>query len=189
MHALLQSGRHEIFTAEVSDRFGDYGLTGLLIIEKFDDEYRADTFLLSCRVLGRGVEHRLLAFLGEHAEENGIHQVTVPFTQSRKNRPAHDFLESIPDGVRTMTARELRIRLRSEGDPGHALEAGAEERGRRAEAGTGRTGATRFPRIRPHRARTADSRGGPGSDAARSARGLADRNGRRRAVNPMSSGG
>ncbi|MDR3717282.1 MAG: HAD-IIIC family phosphatase [Bryobacteraceae bacterium] len=103
LHALLQTGRHEIFTAEVSDRFGDYGLTGLLILEKLDDEYRVDTFLLSCRVLGRGVEHRLLAFLGEHAEEDGIHRVTVPFTPSRKNRPAHDFLESIPDGVRTVT--------------------------------------------------------------------------------------
>lgn len=103
LHALLQSGRHEIFTAEVSDRFGDYGLTGLLIIEKLDDEYRVDTFLLSCRVLGRGVEHRLLAFLGEHAEEDGIHRVTVPFTPSRKNRPAHDFLESIPEGVRVET--------------------------------------------------------------------------------------
>jgi len=104
LHALLQSGRYEIFTAEVSDRFGDYGLTGLLIVEKLDDEYRADTFLLSCRVLGRGVEHRLLAFLGEHAEENGIHQVTVPFTPSRKNKPAHDFLESVSGSVRTITA-------------------------------------------------------------------------------------
>jgi FkbH-like protein len=102
-HALLQSGRYEIFTAEVSDRFGDYGLTGLLIVEKLDAEYRADTFLLSCRVLGRGVEHRLLAFLGEHAEENGVPRVTVPFAPSRKNRPAHNFLESIPDGVCTAT--------------------------------------------------------------------------------------
>ena len=104
LHALLQTGRHEIFTAEVSDRFGDYGLTGLLIIEKLEDEYRAETFLLSCRVLGRGVEHRLLAFLGEHAEENGIHRVTVPFTPSRKNRPAYAFLESIPDGAQNATA-------------------------------------------------------------------------------------
>jgi FkbH-like protein len=104
LHALLLSGRHEIFTAEVSDRFGDYGLTGLLIVEKLDDEYRADTFLLSCRVLGRGVEHRLLAFLGEHAEENGIHRVTVPFTPSRKNQPAHDFLESVPQALRTQTS-------------------------------------------------------------------------------------
>jgi FkbH-like protein len=103
LHTLLQTGRHEIFTAEVSDRFGDYGLTGLLIVEKLDDEYRAETFLLSCRVLGRGVEHRLLAFLGEHAEENGVHRVTVPFAPSRKNQPAHDFLESISDGVRIET--------------------------------------------------------------------------------------
>jgi len=103
LHALLLSGRHEIFTAEVSDRFGDYGLTGLLIVEKLEDEYRADTFLLSCRVLGRGVEHRLLAFLGEHAEENGVHRVTVPFTSSRKNQPAHDFLDSIPQDAYTVT--------------------------------------------------------------------------------------
>lgn len=103
LHALLQTGRHEIFTAEVSDRFGDYGLTGLLIVEKREDEYRAETFLLSCRVLGRGVEHRLLAFLGEHAEENGVHHVTVPFTPSRRNRPACDFLEAVSGGRRVET--------------------------------------------------------------------------------------
>jgi acyl carrier protein len=50
------------------------------------------------------VEHRLLAFLGEHAEENGAHRVTVPFTPSRKNQPAHDFLESIPQDARTVTS-------------------------------------------------------------------------------------
>ena len=103
LHALLQTGRHEIFTAEVSDRFGDYGLTGLLILEKLEDEYRAETFLLSCRVLGRGVEHRLLAFLGEHAEANGVHHVTVPFTSTRRNRPALDFLESVGAGRRNET--------------------------------------------------------------------------------------
>ena len=103
LHALLQTGRYEIFTAEVSDRFGDYGLTGLLIVEKREDEYRAETFLLSCRVLGRGVEHRLLAFLGEHAEENGVHHVTVPFTPSRRNRPACDFLEAVSGGRRMET--------------------------------------------------------------------------------------
>ena len=45
-----------------------------------------------------------MAFLGEHAEENGIHRVTVPFTPSRKNRPAYAFLESIPDGAQNATA-------------------------------------------------------------------------------------
>jgi FkbH-like protein len=101
LQALLQDERYEIYGAEVSDRFGEYGLTGLLILERRGDLYRVDTFLLSCRVLGRGVEHRLLAFLGEHAEENGLRRVAIPFVETRKNQPAHDFLESIKCGSRT----------------------------------------------------------------------------------------
>ena len=95
LQALLQDGRFEIHSAEVSDRFGEYGLTGLLIVERREDVYRVDTFLLSCRVLGRGVEHRLLAFLGEHAEENGVRRVAIPFLPTRKNQPARAFLDSI----------------------------------------------------------------------------------------------
>ena len=111
LHALLQTGRFEIFTAEVSDRFGDYGLTGLLIVERIEDEYRAETFLLSCRVLGRGVEHRLLAFLAEHAERQGVHRVTAPLHPTRKNRPARDFLESVGGGRRIDTAQGFEYRF------------------------------------------------------------------------------
>ena len=55
----------EVYTAEVSDRFGDYGLVGVAICKQQEDELYVDTFLLSCRVLGRGVEHRVAAFLGQ----------------------------------------------------------------------------------------------------------------------------
>ncbi len=47
--ALLETGRHDIRTVRVRDRFGDYGLVGLLIAERTDHELRADTFLMSCR--------------------------------------------------------------------------------------------------------------------------------------------
>lgn len=100
---LLNSGRHEIYTAEVSDRFGEYGLTGLLIVEMSEGECRADTFLLSCRVLGRGVEHRLLSFLGELAEECGARRVVVPFRETRKNAPAREFLEGLGRGKKEVT--------------------------------------------------------------------------------------
>jgi FkbH-like protein len=97
---LVSAGSHEIYTAEVADRFGEYGLTGLLIVEKQPGECRADTFLLSCRVLGRGVEHRLLSFLGELAEESGARRIVVPFKETRKNAPAREFLESLGRGMR-----------------------------------------------------------------------------------------
>src|SRR6185503_2507388 len=56
---------------------------------------KVDTFLLSCRVLGRGVEHRTLAYLGELAQQQGLEWLDVPFHQSAKNKPAGDFLESV----------------------------------------------------------------------------------------------
>jgi HAD superfamily phosphatase (TIGR01681 family) len=67
LQALAADGRHEIRTVRVRDRFGDYGLVGLVIAERGDDAWSLDTFLLSCRVLGRGVEHQIVADLGQMA--------------------------------------------------------------------------------------------------------------------------
>lgn len=95
IQALLAEGRHEIFTAEVTDRFGEYGLVGVLIVERRPSELAVDTFLLSCRALGRGVEHRMLSALAEHALDHGIYTVTVRFRETAKNSPAGQFLRSV----------------------------------------------------------------------------------------------
>jgi FkbH-like protein len=95
LQALLAEGRHEIFTAEVADRFGEYGLVGVLIVERREGELAVDTFLLSCRALGRGVEHRMLSALAEHALDHGIYSVTVRFRETAKNLPAAQFLRSV----------------------------------------------------------------------------------------------
>ncbi len=85
---------HEVVTVSVSDRFGDYGLVGLIIFSAHDLALKVDTFLLSCRVLGRGVEHRVLNRLGHLARERRLKTVEVPFIQSAKNQPAYNFLQS-----------------------------------------------------------------------------------------------
>ncbi len=84
----------ECLTVEVSDRFGNYGLVGVLLFTTDSQQIEVDTFLLSCRVLGRGVEHRILARLGEIAQERGIGTVSVSFVPTAKNVPAREFLES-----------------------------------------------------------------------------------------------
>ena len=63
---------HEILSVKVRDRFGDYGLVGVIIYRLEQDALDVDTFLLSCRVLGRGVEHRMLARLGELARDRKL---------------------------------------------------------------------------------------------------------------------
>jgi len=98
----------ECLTVHVTDRFGSYGLTGAILFDVLSDRLTVDTFLLSCRALGRGVEHRMVARLGEIALERGLASVEIPFVSGQRNRPALLFLESLgaahEDGVFHLSA-------------------------------------------------------------------------------------
>ena len=85
----------ECLTVHVTDRFGSYGLTGAILFRVAARALVVDTFLLSCRALGRGVEHRMVARLGEIAVERGLETVEIPFVAAQRNRPALLFLESL----------------------------------------------------------------------------------------------
>ena len=100
LQALLAAG-HEIYTAEVSDRFGDYGLVGVMIVRPEDGGLYLDSMLLSCRALGRGVEHKMLAWLGERAAMDA--NVVIPFRGTERNHPARQFLEGLPSGEQEHT--------------------------------------------------------------------------------------
>jgi FkbH-like protein len=104
---LCQSASWGCLTVEVSDRFGDYGLVGVVIYEITPTVLHVDSFLMSCRVLGRGVEHRILTRLGEIAQEHGCQHVDVPYIPTKKNQPALDFLNSVGARFTQTTAQGL----------------------------------------------------------------------------------
>jgi FkbH-like protein len=85
----------ECLAVTVGDRFGEYGLTGVAICGEDDDALQIDNFLLSCRVLGRGVEHTVMAHLGAKALERGLPFVTATLKPTQKNQPALQFLRAI----------------------------------------------------------------------------------------------
>ena len=85
----------EVLRVEVSDRFGDYGLVGVAIFGAEGESLVIDTFLLSCRVLGRGVEHELMAHLGRAARSRGLAIVEARQVPTAKNEPAANFLDAV----------------------------------------------------------------------------------------------
>jgi FkbH-like protein len=96
IQALVNAGA-TVLTADVTDRFGDYGLVGVLILMPEGDTLSVDSMMLSCRALGRGVEHRMLAEVGRIAADRGFRRVRVPFSKTAKNKPALDFVQSLGD--------------------------------------------------------------------------------------------
>src|SRR5205807_359413 len=97
---ILQQNDVTCLVVHVVDRFGDYGLVGVVMYETATDRYKVDTLLLSCRVLGKGVEHAVLAHLGQQAVREGKRLVELPHRPTEKNAPVREFIRNIggPDG-------------------------------------------------------------------------------------------
>jgi len=78
----------QVWTVNVTDRFGDNGLVGVLITRTENDICEIDSLLLSCRVIGRTVETAILAHLLAESKRNGLCEVRGVFQLTSKNMPA-----------------------------------------------------------------------------------------------------
>jgi FkbH-like protein len=79
--------------AQIQDKFGDNGITCVYIVNKENQhEWLIDSFLLSCRVMGRGVEEALLGQIIKRAKTEGITKVKAEYIKTKKNKPTENFL-------------------------------------------------------------------------------------------------
>jgi FkbH-like protein len=97
----LQNKRRSLWTFVISDRFGDYGLCGIASVEEADTRMTLQDFLLSCRVLGRGVEETMLAVAAQHAATLGYSCLHASFVPTTKNAPCERWLQ----GRKSVTRR------------------------------------------------------------------------------------
>ncbi len=87
---LLQEGAIAIWI-RVRDKFGDSGLVGVAIavVDRERPEiWRLDSLLLSCRVIGRGVETVLIADIWRRVQARGGRTLLGEFIPTAKNQPA-----------------------------------------------------------------------------------------------------
>lgn len=89
--ALAEHRDSKIYLLSLSDRFGENGLVGVAILVWEGESARIDTFLLSCRVMGRTIETAFLAFLVDCAQAQGARYLVGEFLPTVKNMPVRDF--------------------------------------------------------------------------------------------------
>ncbi len=91
-----QAPDHCLWTFRVADKFGDYGLCGIASLAREGSKVRIVDFLLSCRVMGRGVEETMLATAAQHAESLGHDELYAQFVPTSKNEPLNRWLQNVP---------------------------------------------------------------------------------------------
>jgi FkbH-like protein len=91
----INSNNYTVFVLNLEDRFGDMGFVGSAILD-FSQPKKAqiDTFLLSCRVLGRQVEMFFLEHLLSFCQNMGHKIVNGIFIPSDKNQQTADFYKN-----------------------------------------------------------------------------------------------
>jgi FkbH-like protein len=83
-----------LYAVSVSDRFGDAGLTGIVSVELDGEKGTLVDYVLSCRVMGRKVEHTLVHIAVEELRKRGATTVEARLVTTAKNKPCLTFWAS-----------------------------------------------------------------------------------------------
>ena len=94
MRALMAQGCYTQ-AMRTADRLGDSGLTGVMIAIPEGDTLRLDTWLMSCRVLGRRIDEAMFAALVEFARRAEFRRVRCEFVPTAKNDVVKDLFEKL----------------------------------------------------------------------------------------------
>jgi len=92
---LMERGR--VYSMSVKDRFGDNGLTGVCIVNDWDVPHYGiiGVFLLSCRILGRGIEFALIDYIIKDLKKAGYTHIYGEYIPTKKNKQVELFYPSI----------------------------------------------------------------------------------------------
>ncbi len=96
IESFINGSASSVFTLSVEDKFGDLGLTGVLVAKKVDQVGVIDSLLLSCRILGRKLEHCFARYCMEKLEKKwDIGYWEAEFIASKKNLQTANFWEDL----------------------------------------------------------------------------------------------
>lgn len=93
--ALMAAPDATVYSLVVEDRFGSAGLTGVLIMRWEGAVASVDSFLMSCRVLGRGIEQCVWHAVVADARQRGCAVIRAEYLRTARNAQVEDFFDRL----------------------------------------------------------------------------------------------
>ena len=85
----------DVITVHMADKYGDQGLVSVLILIYEEGTAAVDSFLMSCRVMGRDAEKEIIAHVKDMLRHKGIRRIKASYIRTAKNAP----VEKLFDGL------------------------------------------------------------------------------------------
>lgn len=91
---MMLDGNTRCLYTKLSDKFSNYGLISCVILKKQEQVCFIDTWVMSCRVLKRGVEHMMFNTIIQSAADMGCSTIAAEYIKTKKNGLVQNFYES-----------------------------------------------------------------------------------------------
>jgi len=95
MLGFIEDPRYRVFHGKLTDKFGDYGIVILAVVNINDYTWHITSMLMSCRAFGRDIEHAFISYIAQRAQEAGADKLNITFVESPKNAPAKEFVTKV----------------------------------------------------------------------------------------------
>lgn len=116
MKSFYNDSLYSVLELSVRDKFGDYGLVGIAIVveQKNHSEMYIDSFIMSCRVIGRNVETALLSYINDIALNKNLKSIRGEIIPTAKNAPSQDLYKrhgfnELGDGFWSLNLEEKHL--------------------------------------------------------------------------------
>ena len=98
-----------VFCFETSDRFGESGITGSCVVKINNTIATIESFLLSCRILGRNIENEFLNQILKLLKSQNIKKVIAKYAETPKNKKFGDFYKKAKFNTKDNKVFELNL--------------------------------------------------------------------------------
>ena len=109
LKTLSEGNNSGVFSLKLADRFGDNGIVGLMVLLYETGLCRIDSFLLSCRVIGREAEKLMLHHILEECAKRNITRIIGTYIPTAKNSLVREFYSQNKFKLLTLEEKEIEF--------------------------------------------------------------------------------
>ena len=92
---IYNNKENDLFIISAMDKFGDLGIVGLYLVRCRGTVATVDSFILSCRAMGRGIEDAIMNHLKQRCfERRNVETIEADYFPTKKNMPVENFFEN-----------------------------------------------------------------------------------------------
>jgi FkbH-like protein len=111
IEGFMKSENSHVIAFGLLDKFGDYGITGVSIIKKENRNVLIDSFLMSCRILGRNAEVVFFDYMMNLLEKDNFLTVNAAFFKTQKNEQVENFYDKLGYEIISKSGEEKKYSL------------------------------------------------------------------------------